>query len=280
MTQVIENPAPNWVARATFLDVASPLPGLTEKGLDGVVLLHDGLEARTVHVDSDLDACTDLGPETHAIDACFPATRIFKSFRLWDNLESSPLTYTIEELRRFIDDGWDAAVSYSFAKVASAMFAQTAIAPPLGFSFGSSSVTVPDAIASLEEALAAALVGRQGTIHMGRGALLQALPFLERDGDRWFTPAGTKIIADAGYSPMTKPVGQADPGGMEQWLYGTGEVFAGSLHETYRENNANQWTDIGSNTIHALKAIHGLVAFPSAASFAVLATLDSNKVQP
>lgn len=89
---------------------------------------------------------------------------------------------------------------------------------------GGTAVASAEGVALLEDALAGALAGAPGAIHMTRRALTRIAAssgggLFRREGDLILTLTDTRVIADAGY-PGTQPSGAAAAAG-EAWLYGT-----------------------------------------------------------
>lgn len=89
---------------------------------------------------------------------------------------------------------------------------------------GGTAVASAEGVALLEDALAGALAGAPGCIHMTRRALTRIAAasgggLFRREGDLILTLTDTRVVADAGY-PGTQPSGAAAAAG-EAWLYGT-----------------------------------------------------------
>jgi hypothetical protein len=82
-----------------------------------------------------------------------------------------------------------------------------------------------DALARLDGQLGTCLKGARGMIHCSLRMLddLAHNNGLIQRGNDFYTPAGTIVIADAGY-PGTAPNGTADGTGATEYLYGTGLV--------------------------------------------------------
>lgn len=96
---------------------------------------------------------------------------------------------------------------------------------------------VVQALALLDQALTGCLHGVPGMVHVTPyvQALAKAAGILERDGNRWLTPAGHTVVAGAGYTGggPRPTVGGALPAApnllaspaVDQWAYGTGQVY-------------------------------------------------------
>lgn len=80
-----------------------------------------------------------------------------------------------------------------------------------------------DALALVEQGIAACSRGRRGMVHMTPQLLTQLVRdnVLRLDGTTWITPNGHIVVPDAGY-PGTGPNGEA--ASSTQWLYGTSMI--------------------------------------------------------
>lgn len=285
MTITVTNPTPGWVQRGRLLDAATPLPpaddgtdSLSTRFLQGVQLRYDGFEQMTVTVDATLgNYCAPDEPEMTLGDGCLAETPTFAPFRLYSALSGSVLNFHQGELSALIDAGWDVASSAAFARQLLTLMGAEAL-PLTMRAFGTAAVTVESAIALLEDQLAGSLVGRRGTIHMSRGAYFCCADDLTIEGDRLFTPNGTGVVVDAGYSPMIEPTDGAatTPTGLETYLYASGEVFFALTEGAFIDGGD---LDFERNTLTRMKRAYGLVAYATPI-WAVLATLDGNKAQP
>jgi len=114
---------------------------------------------------------------------------------------------------------------------------------------------VGSALACAEQALAEALKGQQGMVHVTPQVLshLAGEQRIVRSGNVWTTPMGHIVVADAGYDGSGPGGAAADANG--QWLYATPmiqvrlgpvEVIPGSLQDA---QSLAQALDRGVNTI-------------------------------
>lgn len=279
MTAVVNNQMPKWAPRGRLLDAATPLAVSDNHWLEGLKLRYGALECRTLNVEGELDPCTDEGVTTTDTE-CLDTSSIYLPFRIWDYLAGSPLELTVDEITAVIDAGWsDTAISYAFAVRLRDYLADSPDTLP-DFTSASAAITCCDAVAALDSQLAVMLGGRQGTIHMTRGALQACADDLELVDDRWYTRNGTKVVADAGYTPFPTPSGWSVPGAMEQYMFATGEVHWAMTTPEYLDANPNQTSNLRRDWYARHKHAYGVLAFGLCGILAVLTTLDSNKVQP
>lgn len=280
MTAVVNNQMPKWAPRGRLLDAATPLAtDGSNHWLEGLTLRYGGLECRTLNIVEELDACTDDGFTTTDTE-CLDTSAWYLPFRIYDYLGGSPLELTVDEITAAIDAGWDTtALSFAFAQRLKGYIGDAPDLLPY-FTTTSAAITCCDAVAALDNQLALMLGGRQGMIHMTRGALQCCADDLELIDERWYTRNGTKVVADAGYTPLPTPYGWSAPGAMEQYMYATGEIHWAMTTPEYLDANANQTTSIRRNWFARHKEAYGLLAMGWCGVLAVLTTLDSNKVQP
>ena len=183
MTAVVNNQMPKWAPRGRLLDAATPLAVSDNHWLEGLKLRYGALECRTLNVEGELDPCTDEGVTTTDTE-CLDTSSIYLPFRIWDYLAGSPLELTVDEITAVIDAGWsDTAISYAFAVRLRDYLADSPDTLP-DFTSASAAITCCDAVAALDSQLAVMLGGRQGTIHMTRGALQACADDLELVDDR------------------------------------------------------------------------------------------------
>lgn len=285
MTITVTNPTPEWVRRGRLLSTATPLPPADDgtdtfaaRFLQEVQFRSDGFEQESVTVDASLgNYCAPAEPQMEAGDGCYGVGATFAPFRLYKALSGSVLNFHQGELSALIDAGWDVASSAAFARQLLTQMGAEAI-PLTMRAFGTAAVTVESAVALLEDQLAGSLVGRRGTIHMSRGAYFCCADDLTIEGDRLFTSNGTRVVVDAGYSPMIEPTDGAatTPTGLETYLYASGEVFFALTEGAFIDGGE---LDFERNTLTRMKRAYGLVAYATPI-WAVLATLDGNKAQP
>lgn len=96
------------------------------------------------------------------------------------------------------------------------------------FPNGDTATSFPDGIALLETAIAG--TGRQGLIHMSPELLSSAAArygwnyWHDAKNDVVRMISGTVIIPDAGYSDGRAPIGHADAGDGQEWIFATGPI--------------------------------------------------------
>lgn len=287
MTVLISNPAPKVVRRGRLIDTATPLPlpgdSNPDRWLAGVLLADGTAETRlgtSGEADTDLVACSDDG-WLFEDPACIPAGDPWLPFRIWEGLKGSTLESTLESMSDSIDRGFEVTRAYAFGLQMGRILAANAGAP-YGRAFGSDPVNVETAVAILEDALAANTYGRRGTIHMSSGAFSEYADDLILEDGVWRTALGTLVVADPAYSPLPDPENGAATASSEltTYLYATGEVFWAGTNPSWLDGNNIQSTNISRNTITRLKEAYGILALDKSIVSAVLATLDTNVVQP
>lgn len=156
-----------------------------------------------------------------------PANVNGDAFVVWGGDECSSFGYEARDWQGRARRALEGSQSFSLAHELwtgelrdSVGLANAALTDATSDTITSAASDVVDALACLDQALATALRGRRGMVHMTVQAFTQlaARQALVRDGAMWTTPIGSVVIADAGYTG-------SGPGDIEaagsQWLYGT-----------------------------------------------------------
>lgn len=135
-------------------------------------------------------------------------------------------------------------------------------------------VKVQYGLALLEQALADASIGAQGTIHAPRGAASTLR--LEADGSTLRTSLGTPVVAGVGYSK--KGPDGTDAGTGKAWMYATGPVSVRLGPTIITPEKLNQAIDLRINNIQYYADRSAAVTWSTTDSYAVLVdlTLDYN----
>lgn len=109
------------------------------------------------------------------------------------------------------------------------------------------------ALGDIEMGLAHVWGGRNGQVHVSPAILtaLVAAQVLTFQGQKWLTPMGNLVVADAGYTGAKPDTGQS--GSTNQWMYGTAPIRyrlsevmlnPGSLPEALHEAMSRSTNDI------------------------------------
>lgn len=124
----------------------------------------------------------------------------------------------------------------------------------------STEVALRDALAGMEEYLAACSCGGRSMIHVTTitATLLAGAQLVRREGDLLYTILNTIVVPDAGYDGSS-PDGEVDGTGATAWMYGTGlvDVRRSSIDVLGVDNNSginranNDWTVIAERAAAA-----------------------------
>ena len=185
---------------------------------------------------SALDACgpVDVNGDAMGLSTAFADAA---GFRVFDGITTSTLNATTSAaLRAGLEARSANWLSWAFARqlaTGSATGASNNLKTaavgraPAGVNYGSTATPLYNAFAILETHLATKIHNGAGIIHIPPGLLSNAIDecALEREGDRFYTPSGHLVVADAGYVGMPAPTGASASGSGEDWVYATGPVF-------------------------------------------------------
>ena len=130
------------------------------------------------------------------------------------------------------------------------------------------------ALALLEQALADASIGAQGTIHAPRD--VASVLRLDKDGKKLVTDLGTPVVAGVGYSKKG-PDGNTAAAG-KAWMYATGPISVRLGPTLLTPEKLNQAIDIRVNNIQYYADRSAAVTWSTTDAYAVLVdlTLDYN----
>lgn len=205
-------------------------------------------------------------------------------FQMVDALQGKALSFTIADLDQLLQERETELRSYAFAKalvgpvITSGTHTLSESAHNPSTLFGAAAVSVTQAIAVLEMDLADTLHGVQGIIHVPPSMLHQiAMKAMAiRNGDHWETPAGNMLVADAGFEHAPAPTGGGSTAAAgEAWLYASGNVEYQVQSNGLIGDNANQYTDIHTNTLERFLQSMGILIFDPCPVTAVLAKYDT-----
>jgi len=139
-----------------------------------------------------------------------------------------------------------------------------------------------EAFGCLEQAIADTTGGRRGYILIGPEIAMQLMPYLYREGGRLYTPAGTRVVVDAGFdgrAPGEISPGDESPGDCIPWnttgapqmgdqlyIYATSSIWAGVGGLGTRQMLSD--VDRQNNTARARDERIALAAFTPCSTFA------------
>lgn len=176
-------------------------------------------------------ACVDANQTVTAIGCATWSEQL--PFRISDALKGPTLEYSAAELAELSTGFYQAAVSAAFAAElvsgagSAARSLKLAATAPVGAAFNAASSPIWNALTILEDEIAIRLQGRVGFIFLPPGLLAQAVNSygLRLGESGWETPAGNRVISDAGFVASAAPTGGTAAGAAEDWVYASGPVF-------------------------------------------------------
>lgn len=282
----IDLPLPQPRSRATLLASIDALPVTSladdsnERWLNGFSWSPNYV--RDPKFGSALDACgpVDVNGDAMGLSTAFVTAA---GFRVFDGIATSTLNAVDgSRLRAGLEARSVNWLSWAFARqlatgsatgASNNLKAAAAGRAPAGVAYGSAATPLYNAFAILETHLAIKVHNGQGTIHIPPGMLSNAVDecSLERDGDRFFTPSGHLVVADAGYVGMPAPTGAAASASGEDWVYATGPVFYRMIAPAFVGGELTQ-VDITKNDRTMWVEGYGIVLFEPEIATAVLAS--------
>jgi hypothetical protein len=145
---------------------------------------------------------------------------------------------------------------------------------PTGVPFGSPATTALNALSVMESHLAEVMQGGRGYIHVSPALLPLLVDHLRLVGDRWETPTGHIVVADAGYVNAAAPDGEAASAAGEDWIYASGPV-----RWQYREGvgGGEPYVDITTNDVLMQMTGYGILLFEPEPVTAVLVSYASGE---
>ena len=220
---------------------------------------------RALTVDN-VDVCA--GVDQVAADTPCVAWSDQLPFRISDALSASSLEFSAAELLAMSLEFWPTAISAAFAAelVAGAGSGGDSLSSvataPVGAAFNAAASLCRNAVAILEDEIAIRLQGRAGFIFLPPGLLAQAVHSygLRLTESGWETPAGNRVISDAGFVAAGAPTGGTAAGASEDWVYASGPVF-------YQESApkpvgvGSEVTDMTRNTFLQYVEGYGILVF-------------------
>lgn len=236
----IDLPLPQPRTRGTLLASIEVLPVTSiaddsnERWLNGFSWSPNYL--RDPRFGSALDACGPVDVNGDAMGLSADAAEA-AGFRVFDGITTSTLNATTSAA---LQAGLEARsanwLSWAFARqlatgsatgASNNLKSAAAGRPPADLAYGSAATPLYDAFATLENHLSRTIHDGTGVIHIAPGLLETAINecAVERDGDRFYTPAGHLVVADGGYVDMPAPAGASASSAGEDWVYASGPVF-------------------------------------------------------
>jgi len=260
-------PVPPLLTLAEFVDVAGELQ------LDALATRNDrwihGVQW-TSRVCEDLGGSNDTGCDPPAVDmqaaqtrgTAYPALNTQNGFMLWRAIQCSTLSTTWEQLQAEAEPNFRLWLSHAIAQEAMTGAASGGLGIASEADVLAADSTITAAVGRLDQWLGTKIGNGQGVLHMNRLALAHgvAADVLRFNQGKYFTPAGNKVIADAGYGSLV-PEGEGAPIADEPWIFATGPVYFKVSGPSALSQFLHEGMDFTGNIMEAISTAYGIVVF-------------------
>jgi hypothetical protein len=260
-------PVPPLLTLAEFVDVAGELQ-LDELATRNDRWIH-GVQW-TSRVCEDLGGTNDVGCDPTALDMqptatrgeAYPVLNTQVGFMLWRAIQCSTLSTTWEQLQAEAEPNFRLWLSHAIAQEAMTGAASGGLSIAGEADILAAPSTITATVGRLDAWLGTKIGNGQGILHMNRLALAEgvAIGVLRFNQGKYFTPAGNKVIADAGYYPLA-PESEPEPIADEPWVFATGPVYFKVSGPRLLSQFLHEGLDFTGNIMEAISTAYGIVVF-------------------